>query len=173
LLLITFVIIANNRNNVKSETQQIATDLEGGRMKTFREKLIAGRAELGLTQSELSAKAGIGKRTITSYETDGRIPQPAQLYKLARALGVTPEYLQNDEITDPLSGRESMDYIEAARRRYGARPAKDVEILLQQNTALFAGGDISEEAKDAFFQAVMKAYIDCKEEAKSTYGRKK
>jgi len=142
-------------------------------MKTFREKLIAGRAELGLTQSELSTKAGIGKRTVTSYETDGRIPQPAQLYKLAKALEVTPEYLQNDEIEDPLYGRESMDYIESARRRYGARQAKEVEILLQQNAALFAGGDISEEAKDAFFQAVMKAYIDCKEAAKNTYGHKK
>jgi len=167
------VMIANKSNNVKDKTQQMATCLEVEKMKTFREKLIAGRAELGLTQSELSAKAGIGKRTVTSYETDGRIPQPAQLYKLARALEVTPEYLQNDEIEDPLYGRESMDYIETARRRYGARQAKDVEVLLQQNAALFAGGDISEEAKDAFFQAVMKAYIDCKEEARSTYGRKK
>ena len=30
-----------------------------------------------------------------------------------------------------------------------------------------------EEAKDAYFQAVMKAYLDCKEAAKQTYGRKK
>lgn len=171
--MITSKIIANISNNVKAKTQHTASCLEGGIMKTFREKLIAGRAELGLTQSELSAKAGIGKRTVTSYETDGRIPQPAQLYKLARALEVTPEYLQNDEIEDPLYGRESMDYIESARRRYGARQAKDVEILLQQNAALFAGGDISEEGKDAFFQAVMKAYIDCKEDAKSTFGHKK
>ena len=141
-------------------------------MKAFGEKLVACRAELGLSQAELSAKAGIGKRTITSYETDGRIPQPAQLYKLAKALGVTPEYLKNDEITNPLFGMESMDYIESTRRKYGARQARDVETLLSENTALFAGGDISEEAKDAFFQAVMKAYIDCKESAKNTYGRK-
>ena len=141
-------------------------------MKAFGEKLVSRRAELGLSQSELSAKAGIGKRTITSYETDGRIPQPAQLYKLAKALGVTPEYLKNDEITNPYFGMESMEYIESARRKYGARQARDVEALLSDNTALFAGGDISEEAKDAFFQAVMKAYIDCKESAKNTYGHK-
>lgn len=141
-------------------------------MKTFREKLIEHRAELGLTQAELSTKAGIGKRTVTSYETDGRIPQPAQLYKLAKALGVTPEYLRHDEIEDPLHGKAGMDYIENARRRYGARQAKEVETLLQQNAALFAGGDISEEAKDAFFQAVMKAYVDCKEAAKNTYSNK-
>lgn len=141
-------------------------------MKTFREKLIERRAELGLTQADLSEKAGIGKRTVTSYETDGRIPQPAQLYKLAKALGVTPEYLRHDEIEDPQHGREGMDYIENARRKYGPRQAREVETLLQQNAALFAGGDISEEAKDAFFQAVMKAYIDCKEAAKNTYGHK-
>ena len=142
-------------------------------MKTFSEKLVARRAALGLSQAELSAKAGIGKRTITSYETDGRLPQPAQLYKLAKALDVSPEYLRNGAITDPLYGVESMEYAEGARRRYGARQARDVETLLHENAALFAGGDISEEAKDAFFQAVMKAYIDCKEEAKRTYGQKK
>lgn len=141
-------------------------------MKTFREKLIARRAELDMTQAELGEKAGIGKRTITSYETDGRMPHPAQLYKLAKALDVSPEYLRNDEIEDPEYGVDSMDYIEDARRRYGAKQARDVETLLQQNAALFAGGDISEEAKDAFFQAVMKAYIDCKEAAKKTYASK-
>lgn len=141
-------------------------------MKTFREKLISRRAELGLTQGELSKKAGIGLRTVTSYETDGRLPQPMQLYKLAKALDVTPEYLKNDEIENPQYGKESMEYVEDARRRYGARKARDVETLLQQNAALFAGGDISEEAKDAFFQAVMKAYVDCKEVAKKTYANK-
>lgn len=141
-------------------------------MKTFKDKLISRRAELSLTQGELGKKAGIGLRTVTSYEADGRIPQPAQLYKLAKALDVTPEYLKNDEIENPQYGRESMDYVEDARRRYGAREARDVEALLQQNAALFAGGDISEEAKDAFFQAVMKAYVDCKEAARKTYASK-
>lgn len=142
-------------------------------MKTFSEKLVARRAELDLSQAELSARAGIGKRTITSYETDGRIPQPAQLYKLAKALGVSPEYLKNDAIVDPLYGAESMEYIESARRRFGSRQARDAEALLSENAALFAGGDITEEAKDAFFQAVMKAYIDCKEVSKKTYANKK
>ena len=38
--------------------------------------------------------------------------------------------------------------------------------------ALFAGGELPQEAKDAFFEAVMKAYITCKEESKKTFGRK-
>ena len=48
-----------------------------------------------------------------------------------------------------------------------------LEEMLRENQALFAGGTISEEAKDAYFQAVMKAYLECKEAAKETYGRKK
>jgi len=34
-------------------------------------------------------------------------------------------------------------------------------------------GNLSQEAKDAFFEALMVAYVTCKEEAKKTYGRKK
>ena len=45
--------------------------------------------------------------------------------------------------------------------------------LLERNAALFAGGELSEEAKDAFFTAVTKAYLECKEEARKTFGRKK
>lgn len=45
--------------------------------------------------------------------------------------------------------------------------------LLERNAALFAGGELSQEAKDDFFQAVTKAYLLCKEEARKTYGRKK
>lgn len=141
-------------------------------MKTFREKLIARRGELGLSQAQLGELAGLGKRTITSYETDGRIPHAAQLYKLAKALEVSPEYLKNDEVDDPRFGLERADYVESARVRFGSAGARDVERLLAQNAALFAGGEISEEAKDSFFQAVMKAYIDCKEKAKETYGDK-
>ena len=47
-----------------------------------------------------------------------------------------------------------------------------MDSLLEQNAALFAGGTLDQEAKDAFFEAVMKAYLTCKEEARKTYGRK-
>ena len=127
-------------------------------MKPFTEKVREHRGQLGLSQQELADKAGIGVRTLTYYECGKRFPQAAQLYKLAKALGVSTEYLKNDEIEDPSYGMDRMEYVEE---------------MLRENQALFAGGTISEEAKDAYFQAVMKAYLECKEAAKETYGRKK
>lgn len=49
----------------------------------------------------------------------------------------------------------------------------DLQKMLAENTALFAGGTLSEEAKDAYFQAVAEAYYDCKKAARKTFGKKK
>lgn len=48
-----------------------------------------------------------------------------------------------------------------------------MEELLRENTALFAGGELSQDQKDAFFQAVMTAYVTCKEEARKKFSSKK
>lgn len=142
-------------------------------MKSFNEKVKEHRGILGLSQKQLAEKSGIGYRTITSYESGERFPQPAQLYKLAKALGVSTEYLKDDEIIDPAYGLDRMEYVEEMRQTSGRKEALDLEEMLKQNQTLFAGGTISEEAKDAYFQAVMKAYLECKETAKQTFGRKK
>ena len=68
---------------------------------------------------------------------------------------------------------EKQEYVDAAREQFGDKAASEVDFLLEKNSALFAGGDLSQEAKDDFFAAVMKAYLTCKDEAKKTYGRKK
>ena len=143
-------------------------------MKPFSEKLKDRRGELNLSRAALASRAGIGERTIASYECgERRRPQQAQLYKLAKALEVSPEYLRNDEIDDPFYGIERMEYTEEVRKRYGAKEALNVEEMLKMNQALFAGGTISEEAKDDYFQALMQAYLDCKQAARETFGRKK
>ena len=92
--------------------------------------------------------------------------------KLAKALNVSYDYLTNDDITDPKQGIEKIEYIEEARNQFGNRAAKEVDELLERNAALFAGGELSEDAKDAFFTAVTKAYLECKEQAKKTEGSK-
>ena len=45
----------------------------------------------------------------------------------------------------------------------------EAEDLLKRNVAFLAGGSVDQEAKDAFFEALMTAYITCKNEARTTF----
>jgi uncharacterized protein YpbB len=94
------------------------------------------------------------------------------MLKLAKALKVSVKFLSDDECENPLEDIEKDGYISVVREKYGAKGAKDMDSLLAANAALFAGGELSQEQKDAFFDAVMKAYITCKEEAKAKFGHK-
>ena len=99
-------------------------------MKSFGAKVKEQRGNLGLSQKQLAEKAGMGIRTITSYELGERKPYQAQLYKLAKALEVSTEYLQNDNIEDPSYGLDRMEYVEDMRkhssfcRRHSKRRSK-------------------------------------------------
>ena len=140
---------------------------------TFSDKIKRAREVAKLTQQDLADSIGVTQRTIASYECQGVIPRKSTLAKLASALKVSVKYLSDDKCTDPLADIDQDDYVAEARALYGEKGAKDMEGLLAANTALFAGGELSQEQKDAFFEAVTKAYFACKGEAKKKYGRKK
>ena len=141
-------------------------------MKTFPEKVKEARVSLGISQPQLGTKIGLSVRSVIAYEKGEKKPRPASMLKLAKALGVSVKFLSDDECEDPMADIEKDDYIAEARERYGAAGAKNMDDLLSANTALFAGGELSQEQKDAFFEAVMKAYITCKEEARRKFGKK-
>jgi transcriptional regulator with XRE-family HTH domain len=141
-------------------------------MKTFSEKVKEARVSLGISQPQLGKKIGLSVRSVIAYEKGEKKPRPASMLKLAKALGVSVKFLSDDECEDPMADIEKDDYIAEARERYGAAGAKNMDDLLSANTALFAGGELSQEQKDAFFEAVMKAYITCKEEARKKFGKK-
>ena len=141
-------------------------------MKPFSEKVRDARNELGLSQTQLGEAAGVSLRTILAYEKGEKTPRPATMLKLAKSLKVSVKFLSDDECENPVEDIEKDGYIEEARERYGAQGARDVEALLADNAALFAGGELSQEQKDAFFQAVMTAYVTCKEAAKEKFGKK-
>ena len=92
--------------------------------------------------------------------------------KLAETLQVSVDYLTNDEIDDPLYGIEKQPFVEETRSLYGDKAAREIDFLMERNAALFAGGELSQDAKDAYFEAVMQAYLECKNKAKQTYGKK-
>lgn len=139
---------------------------------TFSDKIKRAREVAKLTQNELAQQVGVSQRTIASYESGGAKARRSTIEKLARALKVSVKFLTDDDCIDPLADIEKDDYIDQARAMYGAKGVRDMEELLRENTALFAGGELSQEQKDTFFQAVMTAYVTCKEEASKKFGHK-
>ena len=141
-------------------------------MKAFADKVKEARISLGLSQPQLAQEVGVSPRSVQAYERGEKKPRAAMMAKLAKALKVSVKFLSDDECEDPVADIEKDNYIEEARERYGSKGARDVEQLLADNAALFAGGELSQDQKDAFFEAVMTAYVTCKEEAKAKFGRK-
>ena len=138
---------------------------------TFSDKVKRAREVVGMTQNELAAKTGVSQRSIASYESGGAIARRSTMEKLARALKVSVKYLTEENCTDPLDEIEKDGYVEQARELYGASGVRDMDALLRDNAALFAGGELSQDQKDAFFEAVMKDFtdngiFDCKKEEK-------
>lgn len=80
--------------------------------------------------------------------------------------------ITNQPLALSIEDIEKDGYIEEARELYGARGGYDMNALLEQNRALFAGGELSQEQKDAYFSALMEAYVMAKEGAKAKFGRK-
>ena len=73
------------RPRIEAQARQARESL-GGHIRDFRETA-------GLTQAELSSRAGIGRVTLTRIETGEHSPRTETLTAIARALGVEVEDL--------------------------------------------------------------------------------
>ena len=134
-------------------------------MDRFAEKLKAARKRTGMSQAELAELIGVTVRSFTDYECGRMIPRMKKIDKLAEALGVTTLYLTNDSIDDPGFGSAAERKIREAGSLYGEEMAAEMNTLLERNTAFLAGGETPQVLKDQFFEALMSAYLTCKEEA--------
>ena len=63
-------------------------------------------------------------------------------------------------------------YVESARVAYGKKGADDISRLLVETQAMFAGGEVPQEDKDLFFQAITEAYFANKNRASELFTRK-
>ena len=141
-------------------------------MKTTGEKIKERRITLNMTQKDLADQVGTTVRTISSYEAAGSKPRGLNLRKLCSVLNVSEAYLLKDEIEDETYGLDETPYIENARATYGKKGADDISRLLLETQAMFAGGEIPEEDKDLFFQAITEAYFANKNKASERFTRK-
>lgn len=142
-------------------------------MKTIGQKIKEQRERSGLTQRELGEKAGLTIRTVCSYETNAVTPRGINIRRICDALDISEAYLTNPEIDDPEYGKEEAPYVDSVRSMYGKKAGLDMQSLLEANQTYFAGGDIPQEDKDLFFNAVMEAYVATKKDASARFTPKK
>ena len=121
----------------------------------FGEKIKLRREELGISQEQLGNLCGVSRRTIVSYETMGKFPRAST----------------RDDLDDPQAGMEEEPFVQAAQEAFGRRAADEMAELLSRSQALFAGGSLSEDQKDLFFEAVSRAYFMNKQHAREKFGR--
>ena len=140
---------------------------------TFGEKVKEARLALNLSQTELAQITGISERSLYTYEQLGTLPRKSNVRKLAEALHVSVSYLMDDEETDTQSNLDKDLFISSARESFGYKGAKEAQEVLGRVNSLFAGGELDDDAKDVFFQAVMAVYMDSKQNAKEKFTPKK
>ena len=140
---------------------------------TFGEKVKEARLALNLSQTELAQITGISEHSLYTYEQLGTLPRKSNVRKLAEALHVSVSYLMDDEETDTQSNLDKDLFIASARESFGYKGAKEAQEVLGRVNSLFAGGELDDDAKDVFFQAVMAVYMDSKQNAKEKFTPKK
>lgn len=129
------------------------------------DKIKAARLEAGLTQAQLAEKVGLSRKTITLYEANTRRPKnAATIIDLAHALGVATGYfLTNDEL---LRIDQQDEFLARSGEQYGVRGKAQARLILEQASALFAGGELNQEDREAFFRTMTEIYFDAKDKAK-------
>lgn len=140
---------------------------------TLGEKLKTIRLSLNLSQSELSAKTGISERSLYTYEHTGIMPRSGNIRKLADALNVSVGYLLDEEETASNKNIDHDIFIANSKNEFGYKGAREAAELLTRASALFAGGELEDEAKELFFQSLMEVYLDSKQEARKKFTPKK
>lgn len=121
----------------------------------FAEKLRQLRNQKGISQEAAAKAIGVTRRTYISYERDGRYPKTRERYaKLAELFDVDTNYLYT----------ENESFLSQAEAEYGRNGMKQATVLVNELSGLFAGGELSEEDRDAVMQSLQEAYWLAKKE---------
>jgi transcriptional regulator with XRE-family HTH domain len=129
----------------------------------FGDRLKELRRRENMTQADLGRELGVTSRAIIYYETGQRLPKDMGFYKkVSKRFGVPLESL--------ITERE--EFVAEAYVKGGITEKRKAEALVAEAGALFAGGELSDEDKDAVFYALQEAYWFAKTENKK-YRKKK
>ena len=113
----------------------------------FGEKLRRARTDAKLTQAELAKRLGLAKRTVEGYEAGSFYPRDRSVYdRLEQVFGVDKNWFLTEESEED---KKSASF--------------KVEEVLATVRALYAGGELSNDDKDALARALMDAYFIARE----------
>ena len=131
---------------------------------TFGGKLKKLRENKNLSQAAFARIIGVDRRTIINYESGKSFPRDMNNYrKIAKWFGVTMDYLLS----------EQDQFMAEAYAEGGTRGKHEAEALITEAGALFAGGSLSDEDKDAVFYSLQEAYWIAKQENKKYASKRK
>lgn len=135
----------------------------------FADKIKKARLEKGFSIEKLSSLTKISKKSLISYEELGSKPRKNNLRKLAETLNVSFTYLLNDDETDEQKNIVEDMFLAEAHDKFGSKGEREAKDVLHNVSTLFAGGNLNEDAKDVFYQALMMVYMDSKENARERF----
>ena len=143
----------------------------------FGEKIKELRKKRGFSQSELAEKIGVTQKTICNYENGTRFPKGQKIINgFADIFDVSIDYLLDDKEINSNKQNIKIEYkdefISTAKENFGYKGEKEAENLLEKTAAIFSGGSLSDEDKDAFFQSITELYFDAKSKSRKKYGKK-
>lgn len=135
-----------------------------GEKNEFSIKLKNYRKAKGMSQKDFAEFLGMSFRTYQNYESGARYPRNMEIVnQIATALGTTAEDLLGS----------AGGYIVEAGEKGNSRDKKRMEQMVTQLSAMFAGGEIDQESKDAAMAALNEVYWKQKEENRERYTTKK
>lgn len=131
---------------------------------TNGDKIKALRTAQHMSMAELARRASMSDRAIRYIESNQREPSVDAIQKIAAALGVTTDYFV-DEATFQQELNDDLFYTDV-RKKYGSRGVAQAKKIKEQTTALFAGGELSEEDQAAFIKEMEALFLDAMADAK-------
>lgn len=128
----------------------------------FSDNLRYLRESRGLTQREVAEAVDINLRTFQNYELGKCFPRKESVaVKLAEFFNVPLGHL--------LSPGDY--YIFDAAKQGGSRAERELSKILNELSALFAGGKLTPEDEELVMKTLVEIYWDSKERAKEKYGK--
>ena len=138
----------------------------------FGEKVRQARLSRNLSQAELSEKTGLSIRSLYTYEQKNVIPRSEYLVRIAEALEVSTIWLLSDlEAGDSSDEYGTGPFLETVRDNYGQSSVMEANQPLERVGALFAGGELDDDDKEAFIRSVMEVYLESKAESPRQFSK--